>query len=172
MCQFNPPIHGWMSKQTYNHNSKTKDLTPEYFCMVISVGKIYNFYLRVLTLTRTPEWSKWPTCMPSVKTISPKKKTFVGKMPGVKVVALIPTSSKLSLNSLWAIWFTRYIDFPVRVTSDNEILQGLLSSTNLCGPSKWIFNLFSRLGPNVDRFLKFLSVVFCNYKAVQYPEAS
>jgi len=125
-----------------NNKSQTKDLIPKYFCTVICGEKIYNFYLRILTLTCTPDWSKWPTCMPSVKTLSPKKTTFLGKMPSVNIVALIPTSSKLSLNLLWAFWFARFDDFPVRVTSDDEILQGLLPITNLGGYSKWIYQSF------------------------------
>ena len=125
-----------------NHKSKTEDLQPKYFFTVICGGKIYNFYLRILTLTCTPDWSKWPSCMPSVKTLSRKKTTFLGEMSKVNVVALIPTISKLSLNSLWAFWFARYDDFSVRMSSDNEILQRLLPSTNLGGLSKWIFQSF------------------------------
>jgi len=107
-------------KNKDNHKSKTEDLTPEYFCTGICGGKIYNFYLRILTLTCTPDWSKWPTCMPSVKMISPIKTTFLGEMPLVNIVALIPTSSILSLISLWAFLFARYDDFAIWVTSNHK----------------------------------------------------
>jgi len=56
---------------------KTKDLTLKYFCTVICGGKIYNFYFRIITLTCRPDWSKWPTCMPSLKMLSIKKDIFL-----------------------------------------------------------------------------------------------
>ncbi len=48
---------GWQywPKNWVGNNSKTEDLTPEYFCMVISGSRIYNFYLRILTLNCTPK---------------------------------------------------------------------------------------------------------------------
>jgi hypothetical protein len=46
-----------------DNNSKTKNLDPEYFCMLTPVGKVYNIYFRTFCLTCTVWWSKWPTCM-------------------------------------------------------------------------------------------------------------
>ena len=45
---------------------------------------------------------------------------FPGKTPEVKVVALIPTSSTISLNPLWASLFLRKNDLSVRVNSENS----------------------------------------------------
>ena len=137
-------------KNKDNHKSKTKDLTPKYFCTVICGGKIYNFYLRTLTLTCTPDWSKWPTCMPSVKTLSPKKTTFFGKMPSINIVALIPTNSKLSLNLLWAFPFARYDDFPVRVTSDNESYKGFCQVGLLVGIPSEFSSFFAKRWPILE----------------------
>ena len=50
--------------------------------------------------------------MPSVKSIWSQKTTFPGKKPYVKVVALVLTSSNLSLNHLWDLPFLRNSDFP------------------------------------------------------------
>jgi len=41
-------------------NSKTKNLDPEYFCMLTPVGMLYNIYFRTFGLTCTVQWSKWP----------------------------------------------------------------------------------------------------------------
>ena len=55
----------WSKKMTfYGEITKIKD---------VSVGMIYNFYFKCLTLICTIEWSKWPTWLPSEKTILLKK---------------------------------------------------------------------------------------------------
>jgi hypothetical protein len=39
-----------------DNNSKTKNLDPEYFCILTPVGKLYNIYFRTFGLTCTVWW--------------------------------------------------------------------------------------------------------------------
>jgi len=79
----------WSKKTTfYGEIIKVKD---------VSVGMIYNFYFKCLTLTCTIEWSKWPKWLPLEKTILSKKTTFYGGMAKVNVVVLILTNSNIEI---------------------------------------------------------------------------